>query len=149
MKLPCGTLRHLDIPAIDPEAYDLSVYGPNGFLRTFKGSMSGDHRVNLDVGNTYDAARCGIALRIRNPDEASCRLRIANAYLKETTQHDLQPNETLEKYWPLDSSFGWYDFSVTVESNLTFERRLAGHVETGRDSMSDPAIGAPGISTIE
>jgi phospholipase C len=38
---------------------------------------------------------------------------------------------------------------VTVESNLTFERRLAGHVETGRDSMSDPAIGAPGISTIE
>jgi phospholipase C len=132
-------------PAIDPEAYDLSVYGPNGFLRSFKGSMSGDHRGNLDIGNTYDVEHCGIALHIRNPGAASCRVRIANAYLKETTVHDLQPNETLEKYWPLDSSFGWYDFAVTSDSNSLFERRLAGHVETGRDSMSDPAMGASDI----
>jgi phospholipase C len=134
-------------PAIDPEAYDLSVYGPNGFLRTFKGSMSGNNKLNLDIGNTYDVARGGIALQLHNPGEASCRVRIANAYLKETTIHDLQPNEILEKYWPLDSSFGWYDFTVSVDSNSTFERRLAGHVETGRDSMSDPGIGASGIPT--
>jgi phospholipase C len=126
-------------------AYDLSVYGPNGFLRTFKGSMHGDGRVNLDVANTYDVERAGITLHIRNQGEASCGVRIADAYRKETTVHNLQPNETLEKYWPLNSSFGWYDLAVTIDSNSIFERRLAGHVETGRDSMSDPAIGSPDI----
>jgi phospholipase C len=134
-------------PAIDPQAYELSVYGPNGFLRTFKGSMSGNTPANLDIGSTCDIERCGIALRIRNQAAAPCVVRVANSYLKATTAHALRPNDTLEKYWPLDSSFGWYDLAVSVDSNPLFERRLAGHVETGKDSMSDPAIGAPGVST--
>jgi len=41
----------------------------------------------------------------------------------------------------LHKSFGWYDFTVQVGSDASFERQLAGHVETGRDSMTDPAIG--------
>jgi phospholipase C len=31
---------------------------------------------------------------------------------------------------------------VTVNTDATFVRRLAGHVETGRSSMSDPALGS-------
>jgi phospholipase C len=42
----------------------------------------------------------------------------------------------------LQESFGWYDLAVRVDSDALFERQLAGHVETGRPSMSDPAIGA-------
>jgi hypothetical protein len=30
---------------------------------------------------------------------------------------------------------------VTVEADLHFQRHVAGHVETGSDSMTDPAIG--------
>jgi phospholipase C len=30
---------------------------------------------------------------------------------------------------------------VTVAGDPTFEYRLAGHVETGKDSFSDPALG--------
>jgi phospholipase C len=36
----------------------------------------------------------------------------------------------------------WYDLSVVCEQDGTFLRRLAGHIETGRPSTSDPAIGA-------
>ena len=35
----------------------------------------------------------------------------------------------------------WYDFSVFVEGNTVFEKRYAGHIETGTESMSDPAMG--------
>jgi len=42
----------------------------------------------------------------------------------------------------LHKTFGWYDFTVTVESDASFRRQLAGHVEAGKDSMTDPAIGA-------
>jgi len=32
--------------------------------------------------------------------------------------------------------------TVDVEGDSAFQRHLAGHVETGKDSASDPAIGA-------
>jgi hypothetical protein len=36
---------------------------------------------------------------------------------------------------------GWYDVSVTSDANPQYLRRLAGHVETGEPSVSDPALG--------
>jgi phospholipase C len=42
----------------------------------------------------------------------------------------------------LHKSFGWYDLKVRVDSDASFQRQLAGHVETGKPSVSDPAIGA-------
>ena len=44
-------------------------------------------------------------------------------------------------------SFGWYDVILKVTEDSTFEWRLAGHVETGRDSYSDPALG--GLVTLK
>jgi phospholipase C len=38
-------------------------------------------------------------------------------------------------------SFGWYDLSISVESDPDFGQQLAGAVETGRDSVSDPRLG--------
>jgi phospholipase C len=127
-------------PAIDPEEYALSVHGPNGFMRTFRGNASGGDVTDLDVRTAYDAARTGISLRIRNAGDAPCQIRIRHAYLGETTTHSLKSRETLEKYWSLESHFGWYDFIVTVDSNTTFEQRIAGHLETGKDSVSDPLM---------
>jgi phospholipase C len=39
------------------------------------------------------------------------------------------------------NSFGWYDFSVKIKGNTTFERRYAGRVETGAASKTDPLMG--------
>jgi phospholipase C len=39
------------------------------------------------------------------------------------------------------STKGWYDFSVFIQGNDRFERRYAGHIETGRPSISDPFMG--------
>jgi len=47
----------------------------------------------------------------------------------------------LERRWGLKSSFGWYDFTVSTESDPGFLRRIAGHLENERDSASDPALG--------
>jgi phospholipase C len=128
-------------PAIDPEGYALSVHGPNGFMRTFRGVASGKQAAKLGIRSVYDAGRCGISLHIRNAADLPCRLRILNGYLKETITIALAPRESLEKYWSLESHFGWYDFTVTVESDELFEQRIAGHIETGKDSMSDPLMG--------
>ena len=44
-------------------------------------------------------------------------------------------------HWQLDPTGHWYDFVVTADSEASFSRRVAGRVETGRHSVSDPAMG--------
>ena len=46
-------------------------------------------------------------------------------------------------HFALERSAHWYDFTVTVHNLPSFRRRFAGHIETGRDSLSDPALGGP------
>lgn len=46
-----------------------------------------------------------------------------------------------ELHWQFDSTGHWYDFVVTTDSDASFSRRMAGRVETGRHSVSDPAMG--------
>jgi phospholipase C len=43
--------------------------------------------------------------------------------------------------------YGWYDLIVAVAGDPTFNYRLAGHVETGKDSFSHPALG--GLVTLK
>lgn len=54
---------------------------------------------------------------------------------------DLPKDGTANLILNLQNSYQWYDFSVKVEGNGTFEKRYVGHVETGRYSFTDPAMG--------
>jgi len=42
---------------------------------------------------------------------------------------------------PFGKSKGWYDFSVKIKGHENFEKRYAGRIETGEDSISDPYMG--------
>ena len=53
--------------------YDLSVYGPNGFMRAFKGAVSQPAKANLDVDFSYDRDDRDIMLRITNLGRVTCR----------------------------------------------------------------------------
>ena len=50
---------------------------------------------------------------------------------------------TSEKTITLDTekSFGWYDYALKIQDNESFERRLAGRIETGLPSKTDPQMG--------
>jgi phospholipase C len=122
--------------------YNLSVYGPNGFFRSFEGDAVGGGKANLIVKSTYQPDHFGLTLDIHNRGAGLSSVRILDAYSKDVTVHSLQPGETWKPGWPLEASYGWYDFTIEVESDPTFRQRVAGHIETGSDSMSDPAIGA-------
>ena len=60
--------------------YDLSVYGPNGFLRTFRGSIAPDAKANLDIDCGYDVDEYDLVLVITNRGPVACRVSVANAY---------------------------------------------------------------------
>jgi phospholipase C len=126
-------------------AYDLSVYGPNGFARFFKGGVSGSARANLDV-ESHSAGDNEVALdlSVTNRGAESCTVTIVNAYTNETVKQRLLSGGRFATHWSLWKSFGWYDLAITVDTDQEFKRRLAGHIETGEDSASDPAIDRSG-----
>jgi phospholipase C len=121
-------------------AYDISVYGPNGFLRRFAGR--GIESAALTVQTVYDRVGGGIALVIRNNSWRAVNVTIADAYSNQKTTHLIQAHDAFTFSSHLSDSLGWYDFLITADSMPSFARHLAGHVETGRDGVTDPAIGA-------
>ena len=54
-----------------------------------------------------------------------------------------------DHFLSLEHTANWYDFTVRVVGLGAYSRRFAGHMETGRHSLSDPAMGgrARGVQT--
>ncbi|MBY6241373.1 phosphocholine-specific phospholipase C [Methylosinus sp. Sm6] len=128
--------------------YGFTVHGPNGFFRTFEGGV-GEGRAELEVSARYEAQpQAGVELTIVNQSASAVSVAIANAYSGGTFRKRLAAGERLVKLWRLGDTHGWYDLSVGVDSDRGFERRLAGHVENGAESTSDPAL-SPGALPAE
>ncbi|WP_369179912.1 phosphocholine-specific phospholipase C [Streptomyces mutabilis] len=116
-------------------SYDLTVHGPNGFLRAFRGAGEA-------TGAEVTARHTGDDLRLTftNAGSGTARLRVADAYGGRSRTVTVRPGATVHHTVDLARSRRWYDVTVTSESDPAFLRRLAGHVENGRPGVSDPAI---------
>jgi len=125
----------------DPKgAYDFTVHGPNGFLRQLKGELA-QSRVELTATHSGSAAE--IRLSLSNHGTATVQLTLSDGYgnIRPRTLR-LRPGASSDQVVELGRSHGWYDLTVACAEDPGFLRRLAGHVETGAHSVSDPAIGA-------
>ena len=127
--------------------YHLAVYGPNGFFREFKGDHNNPD-VNINCG--YEPAKMAlnkltgnILLNIKNNSGRQQVIEIIdNAYHSNKQTKTLAAN-VVDSNLVIDlgKSQQWYDFTVKIKGNDLFEIRYAGHVETGAETMSDPAMG--------
>jgi phospholipase C len=125
----------------------LSVYGPNGFARYFNGS-TGSSAAVLGVSSSYGVATGGsIALKITNLTANDADVEVLDAYTGKSNTSHLKGNQSSQGELSLGEFFGWYDLIITVAGDTTFQYRLAGHVETGADSFTDPAMG--GLVTLK
>ncbi|MEJ2792594.1 phospholipase C, phosphocholine-specific [Iodobacter sp. LRB] len=126
------------------DLYALSVRGANGFLRDFKGSLSAlSGNAQPEIQTTYDALNGNLWLTLSNANGIkACQLTISdNAYGIASVSYSLAPGQTRKVECKLKASFGWYDFSIRSDSDAQYLRRVAGHVETGSASRTDPIIG--------
>jgi phospholipase C len=148
-------------------SYGLSVYGPNGFVRYFNGSI-GSNAAVLDVRSRYkiegrdwddrdwddrdwddrgSERRAILGYRIKNVAAHKVYVTVLDAYTGDHVQRTLQAHEAFEGEMSVGEFHNWYDLIISVSEDSTFKYRLAGHIETGRDSFSDPALG--GLVTLK
>jgi phospholipase C len=132
----------------DNGLYDLWVLGPNGFHRHFKGNLdtlrAGD-AARPEVRVCYDIANGNVYLSMRNDGKAACKFTMsAQAYRTDGPwTASVSGGASVDQHWVLADSGQWYDLAVTCDADPAYYRRFAGRVETGRHTVSDPAMGLP------
>jgi len=96
---------------------------------------------DLNVTLTYRPQLRKIAFQLHNVSDASRRLSLASqVYSPQTVRViDLAPHTAIPLEWDVAPSGNWYDITLGMEPG--FIRRFAGRMETGRDGISDPAMG--------
>jgi phospholipase C len=128
--------------AADDGAYDLWVYGPNGFVRTFAGntqSWSGS-LFRPETLVVFQPARESLLVQIENRGTASNTVTVTPTpgFSGVSAQSVTVPaGATVVTPVSLRESSNWYDFTA---SDANFSRRFAGRMETGKDGISNPAI---------
>lgn len=135
----------------DGGAYDLWVLGPNGFHRHFTATLDAEpRRAEPEIRVEYDLRRDALRLVLQNRGHVPCTFRVStNAYHRRWDPPTLHVGARDERdfFIPIKGSAYWYDFTVHVAGLDGYARRFAGRMETGRHSLSDPALGGPARGT--
>ena len=126
-------------------SYDLSVYGPNGFLQEFRGNIgsSGTSGSLAEIQLGYDVQNGNVRITLDN--SKSSRVGIFqltdNAYKKNASASvNVAAGATQDVAWLGDA--GWYDVAIRVADDVNYLRRVAGCVQLQSGSLlTDSAIG--------
>jgi phospholipase C len=115
--------------------FDVSFHGPNGFFRRFAGTTK--ERL-LEV----HAARKGdeLVLTLRNHSGEALRAHIEDAYAHDRTVR-VRRGGSKKVRIGLRATHGLYDVLVTAKGHPKFKRALAGRIDSGGASISDPQLG--------
>jgi len=130
-----------DLPLADSGGrYDFVVLGPNGFYRAVAGRADAN---GLEVEAAYDAMAESLRLTCRNSSGSDrVFLLVTRAYSDPTPMRlEVADGSDQDAVFDLSASGRWYDVEVTVEGDPDFVRLLAGRIENGEPSVSDPAMG--------
>lgn len=133
------------INAFDEQQYHLRLYGPNGFYREYIG----------DSNDPLLEAACEYEMDIKKIPTGNIQLKLTNHYPSQSIPvniaDNVYQNKNISKMLPaastqtvvlnLSKHAGWYDFSIKVQESARFEKRFAGRVETGKESITDPYMG--------
>jgi phospholipase C len=123
--------------------YHLKVYGPNGFYREFAGNAKDPA---LEISCDYERKKGAsgltgnVLLKLKNNSGKPVSIEITDNVYKSPKQVKSITGSS-GVILNLQKNYGWYDFTVKVKGNASFQKRFAGHVETGKESKSDPGMG--------
>ncbi|MFI2347323.1 phosphocholine-specific phospholipase C [Streptomyces sp. NPDC019443] len=120
------------------DAYRFTITGPNGFRREFAGDVEGTAQVSTSIDH-HDR---DLHLTLCNGGSKPVTFTIRPlAYVDEADLDDWTRTVTVKAgrsrtvVHSAADAHGWYDIEVTTDRDTGF-RRLMGHIENGRASVS-------------
>jgi phospholipase C len=144
--------RLSDAWALRESAYHLRVHGPNGFYREFRGTADDPAvEVTLKPARSNGTLTGGVVLRLINRDAQRPYTIHLEGVSYGSKFRDTQLGAAGTKTGQAEivigpgDNHGWHDLRVTIAEAPQFEKRYAGRVETGRESITDPVMGRPQV----
>ena len=125
-----------------PGAYDITVVSANRFLRRFTGDVTKAGAAAQVTAVYYQGGfhrPPALMLTLASDGESDVTFTITH------NQYSLQGPKSYEVRAghhekividPLASSHGWYDLTITIDSDKTWSQRYTGHLETGGPSIT-------------
>jgi len=121
-------------------AYDITVVGPNRFLRRFTGDATkAGAKITVNAEYYHSGFQPKFVLNLVNGGSAAVNFTVTtNRYgtsrpvqyhvpAGKTTQHNIDPHV---------NTSGWYDLTVTIDADSSWSQRFTGHVESGQASIT-------------
>lgn len=121
-----------DAWALQDGSYDLWVLGPNGFHRHFAGEKAEDAPV---LSWRLDPAAMTLTVEVAQGSLT------AQSGAAVTSLAGWRTDSAARHRWELTDNQGWYDLILTSPNAPKFQRRLAGRLESGKPSITDPNRG--------
>jgi phospholipase C len=123
-------------------AYDLTVTGPNRFLRRFTGNVTtagASVAVTADYFASGWGPRPALTLTLANNGHADVTFTVTpNQYAAaHARSYRVHPGRrAAHEIDPVVTSHGWYDVTVTVDTDASWSQRFTGHLENGQPSIT-------------
>ena len=123
-------------------AYDLTMTGPNRFLRRFQGNATtaGQHaEVTSHYAVSPNLNQQSLWLTMTNTATSSVTFTVtANHYRTDGPwTYTVAAGGSVSDYFnQVAYCNGWYDFTITVGGDAAWSRRFTGHIETGAASVT-------------
>lgn len=122
--------------------YDLSMVGPNRFLRRFQGDATKAGK-SVEVSTRYavepGTGKLALYFKMANSGSSSMKFTITSNHYRSDGPwtYTVAAGASTEDFFnAVAYNNGWYDFTITVDSDSTWSRRFTGHLETGAASVS-------------
>ncbi|GIG62037.1 phospholipase C, phosphocholine-specific [Longispora fulva] len=123
-----GTLGGAPAAGAGSGGYSFVVTGPNGFRREFAGARES----SVEVRTTVGGASRTLVLSLANTGTTGNRTFVIDGDRRIT----VKPGKVYELKQGTATCHGWYDVAVTVVEEAGFRRRLVGHIENGKESVT-------------
>jgi phospholipase C len=121
--------------------YDITVVGPNRFLRRFTGNVTTSGaaaRVTADYYAEGWGPRPTLTLTLANAGSADLTFTVTpNNYWADSGKYHVGAGQrAAHQLDPLATSGGWYDLTVTIDDDSSWSQRYTGHLENGSASVT-------------
>ncbi|MEV4299169.1 phosphocholine-specific phospholipase C [Microbispora rosea] len=126
----------------DDTAYDITVTGPNRFLRRFVGDVATagkDLVVEADYYDGKSTKNPKLKLWLHNNGDTRVTFTITHNNYISGKPDTVKVNARGKEAWtvnPVKESDGWYDVTVTADIDGGWSQRFVGHLETGEASIT-------------
>ncbi|MFT8480155.1 phosphocholine-specific phospholipase C [Gluconobacter oxydans] len=137
-----GVTRHytldaqtsLSIPITFSDHDAVMLHGPNGFYRRWQGKELPETTLR------HDPQQDVLFLSLRNTTHAPRIFHIREEYSVSERTVTLPPDSTLTTQWSIAAAAHWYDLTIQAAGVFQTTIKLAGHIENGQPSLTDPQM---------